>query len=194
MKTILLSILHLVLISNIALFQKIIAAQSHNFCGSYPIVLDSLVFNKTEKSKNIDISLSKESNGHKISFSGLVQLKSILPIDHSLMSVSFKKPSEEASNIQKLFSLKIMESAEGKNFSLDIPKNESERTSVQLDYEIQINEWYFILVSFDFKSKKLFFMILDFKNYNQALQSVEKLDLGFNVPLSKHLTIGIFLI
>jgi hypothetical protein len=138
----------------------------------------------------VKIKLVKELNGKMITFSGFTKFKTVLSMNTNLFTVNLDEHEALPNHLTNLLNLQISESSDSKKLILNFPKNETERSDLELPFDLKIEKWYFIIISFDFHLKKIFMSLVDLENYNVGSNFEIESDLSFQIEVPQNITIG----
>ena len=172
------------------------SSQSHNFCGPLPLILSPLTLNANLRSTNSEITFEKESNGSTLTLSLFLRLEQSVSGIRSIFSLNFPKQSSIASHFQNFLNTQIenvsSENGSANRLIFDVPKNASERVSLELAHDLETASWYFLVVSFDFEISSVSVSLLPLHKYDNPKTTLKSQKLSFQLQLPKSIIIGIY--
>jgi hypothetical protein len=142
------------------------------------------------------MTLPNATNGKKVTFSSFFRLDSSFISEINLFSVFTTQvdseiPNENISNLMNVILRRnIVRESSTDGFRINFPKNFKERGYSTLSTRFQLDEWYYLIFSFDFQKKQYYFAIIDFERNGQNIIFDSQQALNIDFQISQKFTIG----
>jgi hypothetical protein len=171
-------------------FTQTLVGSSHRFCSSIFLTNDIIKNSPSTPPPQFPISLPNPINGRKLTFSTFFKVESSYVSELNLFGITMKQAPGEIpnQNVQDLVrvSLKrdIIRANSSDGIRVNFAKDFSTREYSLLKSRLRLNEWYFLVLAFDFESKQAYFSLVDFENSgrNKVFELFKGLNLNIDVP------------